>query len=139
MRLVYLWDHLHSSRCFFLRSVLCVFSDWSIPDNWNFNSSNPCLHVGGNYNQNRNHGLFYVNYNSSSNSNDNIGCRTLVYCVANKSSLDRVILTLSIYKPALCEPGGADDRTPHGEDKLIGRGLVHSSERWNNHGATRRI
>ena len=26
------------------------------PDNWNFNASNPCLHVGGNYNQNLNHG-----------------------------------------------------------------------------------
>ena len=31
-------------------------------DNWNFNASNPCLHFGGNYNQNGNHGLFYVNY-----------------------------------------------------------------------------
>lgn len=47
-------------------------------DNWNFNSSNPCLHFGGNYNQNGNHGLFYVNYNSTSNSNANIGCRLVV-------------------------------------------------------------
>ena len=46
-------------------------------DNWNFNSSNTCLHVGGNYNQNLNHGLFYVNYNGTSNSNANIGCPTL--------------------------------------------------------------
>lgn len=46
-------------------------------DSWNFNSSNPCLHVGGNYNQNLNHGLFYVNYNSASNTNANIGCPTL--------------------------------------------------------------
>ena len=46
-------------------------------DNWNFNASNPCLHFGGNYNQNGNHGLFYVNYNSASNSNANIGCRVL--------------------------------------------------------------
>ena len=44
-------------------------------DNWNFNASNPCLHVGGNYNQNLNHGLFYVNYNSATNSNGNIGAR----------------------------------------------------------------
>lgn len=46
-------------------------------DNWNFNASNPCLHVGGNYGQNRNHGLFYVNYNGVSNASANIGCPTL--------------------------------------------------------------
>ena len=46
-------------------------------DNWNFNASNPCLRVGGNYNQNGNHGMFYVNQNSTSNSNDNISCRSL--------------------------------------------------------------
>lgn len=48
-----------------------------VPDNWNFNASNPCLHHGGNYNQNQNHGPFYVNYNGTSNTNDNIGCRLL--------------------------------------------------------------
>ena len=42
-------------------------------DNWNFNASNPCLYFGGNYNQNGNHGLFYVNYTNASNSNANIG------------------------------------------------------------------
>ena len=47
-------------------------------DNWNFNASNPCLHFGGNYNRNGNHGLFYVNYNSVSNANANIGCRVLL-------------------------------------------------------------
>ena len=47
------------------------------PDNWNFNASYPCLHVGGNYNQNLNHGMFYVNYNGTSNSNANIGCQLL--------------------------------------------------------------
>ena len=52
--------------------VLCLH-----PDNWNFNASDPCLHVGGNYNQNQNHGLFYVNYNGASNANANIGCPTL--------------------------------------------------------------
>lgn len=46
-------------------------------DNWNFSSSNPCLYVGGNYDQNANHGLFYVNYNSVSNANGNLGCRFL--------------------------------------------------------------
>ena len=48
-------------------------------DYWYFNASNPCLHFGGNYNQNGNHGLFYVNYNSASNSNANIGCRVLLW------------------------------------------------------------
>jgi hypothetical protein len=48
-------------------------------DNWNFNASNPCLYFGGNYNQNGNHGLFYVNYTSASNSNANIGCRVLLW------------------------------------------------------------
>ena len=47
-------------------------------DNWNFNASNPCLHFGGNYDQNGNHGLFYVSYNSASNANANIGCRVLL-------------------------------------------------------------
>ena len=51
----------------------------SLPDNWNFNSSNPCLYRGGNYNnRNTDYGLFYVNYNGVSNSNGNIGCRHLV-------------------------------------------------------------
>lgn len=49
-----------------------------VPDNWNFNASNPCLHAGGNYSQNLNHGLFYVNYNTATNANANIGCRVLV-------------------------------------------------------------
>ncbi len=53
------------------------FAADDVPDNWNFNGSNPCLHHGGNYNQNQNHGPFYVNYNSASNTNSNIGCRLL--------------------------------------------------------------
>ena len=37
------------------------------------------LHVGGNYNQNQNHGLFYANgNNAASNSNGNVGSRRLV-------------------------------------------------------------
>ncbi len=51
----------------------------AVADNWNYNASNPCLHCGGNYNQNQNHGLFYVNYNRTSNANSNIGCRILVF------------------------------------------------------------
>ena len=48
-------------------------------DYWNFSASGPCLYFGGNYNQNGNHGLFYVNYTSASNSNANIGCRVLLW------------------------------------------------------------
>lgn len=44
-------------------------------DNWNFSASNPCLFVGGSYYQSTSRGLFYVFYNSASNSNDSIGCR----------------------------------------------------------------
>ncbi len=47
-------------------------------DNWNFNAGNPVVYVGGNYNQNGNHGLFYRNYNSVSNANANIGSRFLL-------------------------------------------------------------
>ena len=46
-------------------------------DNWNFSTSNPCVYGGGNYNQNGNHGLFYLNYNSVSNQSGNIGSRFL--------------------------------------------------------------
>ena len=46
-------------------------------DSWNFSSSNPCLYVGGNYSQNANYGMFYVNYNAASNYNGNLGCRFL--------------------------------------------------------------
>ena len=31
-----------------------------VPDNWNFNGRYPCLYHGGNYNQNQNHGPFYI-------------------------------------------------------------------------------
>ena len=45
-------------------------------DNWNFDTSNPCVNAGGNYNQNLNYGLFYFNNNTTSNSNANLGSRT---------------------------------------------------------------
>ena len=48
-----------------------------VPDNWNFNASNPCLSVGGYYSQSLNLGLFYVNYNTASNSFVYIGCRLM--------------------------------------------------------------
>lgn len=46
-------------------------------DNWSFSASNPCLCVGGSYGQNGNHGLFFVDYTTASNSNANRGCRLL--------------------------------------------------------------
>ena len=47
-------------------------------DYCNYNSSGVVLYVGGNYNQNQNHGAFYLNGNyTASNSNSNIGCRLL--------------------------------------------------------------
>ena len=46
-------------------------------DNWNFDSSNPCLYVGGNYNQYANYGMFYVYYNTASYYDGNLGCRFL--------------------------------------------------------------
>ena len=44
-------------------------------DYWHFDSSYPCLCVGGNYYQNTNHGLFYVDYYYASYSGAHIGCR----------------------------------------------------------------
>ena len=59
-----------SGRCIPLR--LAAVPPHIVPDDWIFNGSYPCLHHGGNYNQNQNHGPFYVNYNSASNTNSNI-------------------------------------------------------------------
>ena len=60
------------------------------------------LYVGGNYNQNRNHGPFYLNGNYAAwNSNTNIGSRLLV-----ETRYFRIF--------------GADFRTPLGEDFIIG-------------------
>ena len=44
-------------------------------DYWGFSSSSPCLCVGGYYSHYSYCGLFYVNYNSASYYNGNIGCR----------------------------------------------------------------
>ena len=48
-----------------------------VPDYWYVSASGPCLHVGGYYNGSMNCGLFYVNYNTASNTNANIGSRLL--------------------------------------------------------------
>ena len=44
-------------------------------DDWYFSSSGPCLYVGGYYNQNTSHGLFFVDYYNASSSLAHIGCR----------------------------------------------------------------
>lgn len=44
-------------------------------DNWYFNSSNPCLCVGGDYDQGAYCGLFYVSYSGTSVAYAYIGCR----------------------------------------------------------------
>ena len=86
-------------------------------DNWNFNASNPCLYAGGNYSQNLNHGLFYVNYNTATNANANHGCRILLY------------LTLLVLIMVVTVSGfdiGTGFRAPLGGDEQVGSGLVHS-------------
>ena len=44
-------------------------------DYWYFDSSYPCLCVGGYYSHDSDYGLFYVNYYTASYYNGNIGCR----------------------------------------------------------------
>ena len=44
-------------------------------DYWSFGASNPCLCFGGDYYRDGNRGLFYVYYNSASDSYRNVGCR----------------------------------------------------------------
>ena len=46
-----------------------------VPDSWNFNGSNPCLHHGGNYDQDRNRGPFYVGCSGASGAGACVGCR----------------------------------------------------------------
>lgn len=53
------------------------FAADDVPDDWNFNGSNPCLHHGGSYFQDQHHGPFYVSYDSTSDTSDSIGCRIL--------------------------------------------------------------
>lgn len=48
-----------------------------LPDYWSFNSSNPCLRVGGSYGQNQGRGLFCVYCNAASYTGSDIGCRLM--------------------------------------------------------------
>lgn len=87
-----------------------------VPDNWNFNGRYPCLYHGGNYNQNQNHGPFYINYNNASNTNDNIGCRILAEPQANPPFGSRGSSPF-LYRTV--------DRTALAEEKPTGHSLVH--------------
>lgn len=44
-------------------------------DDWYFDSSYPCLYVGGNYDQHASYGMFYVNCSTASYYNGYLGCR----------------------------------------------------------------
>lgn len=46
-----------------------------VPDYWSYYGSSPCLVHGSYHDQSLNRGPFYVNYNSASSQNSNIGCR----------------------------------------------------------------
>lgn len=46
-----------------------------VPDYWYFVGSYPCLYHGGYYYRGQNHGPFYVDFISTSSSDDYIGCR----------------------------------------------------------------
>ena len=95
---------------------------WYSCDNWNFNASNPCLYGGGNYNQNLNHGLFYVNRNSTSNSNANHGCRN------QQREAKKVFIIGTGFRTALAE-----------DIALRERASTYQMVRWNVRIAKRRI
>ena len=44
-------------------------------DVWSFHTSHPCVYAGGHFNLNANRGLFYLSFNGTSGSDDNIGAR----------------------------------------------------------------
>ena len=46
-----------------------------VPDYWDYNGGYPCLRHGGSYGQGLDRGPFYVNYNGTSGTNGNVGCR----------------------------------------------------------------
>lgn len=94
------------------------YSVRAVPDNWNFNASNPVWYVGGNYNQNLNYGMFYVNRNSVSNTNGNIGCRTIVIAIPYFNAQGAAHLLVKIRRTR--------------------RELVHPSGRWKTREATMR-
>ena len=76
-----------------------------------YDASGVVLYVGGNYNQNQNHGAFYLNGNyAASNANANIGCRHLA------NGLRRSAHFSVRPFPRLCIDG-RDSRAPLGEER----------------------
>ena len=62
-----------------METIVTSLLQADIDDYCNYNASGVVLHVGGNYNQNQNHGLFYLNgNNAATNKNANIGSRLLL-------------------------------------------------------------
>lgn len=80
----------------------------AVADHCNYNSSGVVLYIGGNYNQNRNYGPFYLNgSDTATNSNGNIAARHLVDPAKDFFDYTRAV-----------------SRAPHGDNMPIGRGLV---------------
>jgi len=76
-----------------------------------YDASGVVLHVGGNYNQNQNHGAFYLNgNNAASNANANIGCRHLANGLRQSAHFSVRPF------PRLCIDG-RDSRVPLGEER----------------------
>lgn len=48
-----------------------------VPDYWFYDASRPCLSRGGNYAQNRDRGMFYVEYSGVSSASASAGCRLM--------------------------------------------------------------
>ena len=59
----------------FYQSAASGSNSTYIPDYWNFSASYPCLRCGGNYGQYLHYGLFYIDYNGTSGTGSDIGCR----------------------------------------------------------------
>lgn len=87
-----------------------------VPDNWVFSGGSRCLHHGGNYNQYQSHGPFCVYCDSTSYSDDNIGCRVLAKPQANPLFGSRGSSPF-LYRTV--------DRTALAEEKPTGHSLVH--------------
>ena len=80
-------------------------------DHCNYNASGVVLHVGGNYNQNQNHGAFYLNgNNAASNKNSNIGSHILV------KGLEPIEIRCTPFISGLVYRSGIGSGTPLGED-----------------------
>ena len=101
---VEIWGYPASSRC-------SCYGYPVLDDYCNYNASGVVLYVGGNYNQNQNHGAFYLNgNNAASNANANIGCRHLANGLRQSAHFSVRPF------PRLCIDG-RDSRAPLGEER----------------------